>query len=297
MKRFTVSPQPFTPWSQPANLSAIERPAGPAAIAEAEGDVVARAGSSSAAAGDPARPSRCTRSAGNASRARARRPRRARRRSRDRGRDGASAFEKMSSVLRNTRVRTPKSSSTLAAWSSTCSSNSSREPRNGERVVIGLREQLDRPSGGQPPEARDQVRRVALHLLERGAGDRVGRPEAALGALNELLDERVHRPVALVGDLAKHRLVERAVKVLGISSDVEHAEAAQAMRLMDLEVEADARHARPLDRSTRCAPRPRSTRGPRLPSDRCLGVHGRARGNAAPRRSRRPSAPPPRVRT
>ena len=71
----------------------------------------------------------------------------------------------------------------------------------GQRMVIGFGKQLHAARFHQFPEALDDLGRVALELVERGAGNGEAHLEAALVATDQLEQKSIHGQVALAGHL------------------------------------------------------------------------------------------------
>jgi 3-deoxy-D-manno-octulosonate 8-phosphate phosphatase KdsC-like HAD superfamily phosphatase len=61
-------------------------------------------------------------------------------------------------------------------------------------------------------------------------------------ALDEAQEQRVHRQVALLGDAFEDAPILAVVEVVLAATDVEEAVTPQAVRLVHLEVEDEARH-------------------------------------------------------
>jgi hypothetical protein len=114
--------------------------------------------------------------------------------------------------------------------------------QRGERVVRRLAEELDAARPREALEALERLGRPLLHLVERRPRDRVRAAEAALVARDEVLDERVHRQVALLRDAPDDPRVLGVVEVVVGVPDVEERVAAQAERLVHLEVEDEVGH-------------------------------------------------------
>ncbi len=111
-----------------------------------------------------------------------------------------------------------------------------------EAVVRGLREQLDASGLHQRLERLQHFGSPALELLHRGERDRERHPEAPLVSVDLLEKELVHGQVAAAGHLAHHLLVEGVVEVVLAAADVEDAVAPEPVGLVDLEVEAEIDH-------------------------------------------------------
>src|SRR2546429_253033 len=85
------------------------------------------------------------------------------------------------------------------------------------------------------------IRRVILlELLDRHAGDREGDAEAALVQADGIEQHPVGGEIAALSNLAQDLGVLELVEVVPVR--VEHAVAAEAEGLVDLEIKADGRH-------------------------------------------------------
>ena len=108
-----------------------------------------------------------------------------------------------------------------------------------ERMVIGLAEELHAAGLGQCAEAVDDLRSVAVELLERRTSDGEGDLELALLLLDSIEKDLVHGEVALLGDPLQDGPVGVVVIVVRVLSDIEETIEAQPCGLMDLEIQTD----------------------------------------------------------
>ena len=106
-------------------------------------------------------------------------------------------------------------------------------------MVIGFGKQLHAARFHQFPEALDDLGRVALELVERGAGNGEAHLEAALVATDQLEQKSIHGQVALAGHLEEDAAVGVLILVKGIPPDVEKGVMPQTVGLMDLKVKAN----------------------------------------------------------
>ena len=112
----------------------------------------------------------------------------------------------------------------------------------GQRVRVGLGDDLRAAGIDERLEAVEDLGLVLGELVERDAGDRERNLELALPLLDHFQQQGVHGQVAFAGDFIKNGAVGFHVLVEVALADVEEAVAAQAVGLMDLEIETDRRH-------------------------------------------------------
>ncbi len=132
-----------------------------------------------------------------------------------------------------------------------------------EAVGVGLREQLDASSVHQQLELLQRLGGVVRQLVDERPGQGQRDLEAPPRVAHQLPQQSDGGHVALVRDAADDGAVARVVEEVGIRADVEQASLLEAVRLMNLVVDADVRHGSPSVELMGWRPADRAGRGRR----------------------------------
>ena len=108
--------------------------------------------------------------------------------------------------------------------------------QGGKRVVVGLAEELHLAGGRKLTEAVQHLGGVAVELLERRAGDRKSHLELALALGDGLEKQFIHRQIALLRHSLEDGAVGVVVVVVGVLSYIEEPVLTEPCGLMDLEI-------------------------------------------------------------
>ena len=114
--------------------------------------------------------------------------------------------------------------------------------QRGQRVGIGLGEELDATRGGEFLEEVDELGHIHLELLEGGAGDRDGTLEGALRLLDHAQQRLCGGDVRALGYTGDDVVVGEIVIVVVVVAYVEETVSLQTERLVNLKVETDCFH-------------------------------------------------------
>jgi hypothetical protein len=117
-----------------------------------------------------------------------------------------------------------------------------RREEKGEGMGIGLVEKFDASRRGQPLKALQDIRPPPLDLVKDRAGERKGNTEFPLMLIEHLEQKGIYGKVALLGDPVKYPAVFRRVLVVVDVTHVEEGVSSETAGLVDLKIEADARH-------------------------------------------------------
>ena len=109
-------------------------------------------------------------------------------------------------------------------------------------MVVGFGQQLDASRLHQFAETLDDFGRVGLELVQRRAGNGETDLEQPAVPADQFEQQGVHGQIALAGHLEENAAVRVLVLIEGIHPDVEKGVVPQAVRLMNLTVEADRGH-------------------------------------------------------
>ena len=133
-----------------------------------------------------------------------------------------------------------------------------------EGVVVGFRKELHPSRTGKVPEGLQHVLPVLAALVQEHAGEGVGNAEIRI-RLQQFQHQPVRGQVALLRHLAEHRAVLVPVEVLRLpAADIPDPQVAEAVGLVDLEVERDQRgHGSGGRRGERNPRNPKKPRKPR----------------------------------
>jgi hypothetical protein len=117
-----------------------------------------------------------------------------------------------------------------------------RRKEKGERVAVGLVEELDASRRGQSLKSLQHIRPMPLDLVEERSGNGKGKPEGSSILFDPLQQQGAGGEITFFRDAIQNPPVFRLVFVVMETADVEEGVSPQTKGLMNLKIETNARH-------------------------------------------------------